>query len=169
MTFKKAVNQTPHLAGMLKPGLQALRPCDKDHIDVEEPRLLSGSVDIDTALLRVEPNANRWDFAIAYRHKNCHQEFIYWVETHTGSDNQISLVLKKYSWLRNWLKHDGITLNSFNREFVWVPSGATSFTAGATQVKQLAVQGLRYSGSHFRILENRPTLATLPKQQGHKK
>jgi len=44
-------------------------------------------------LQQTEPNAHRWDFAIAYQHTNRTKEFIYWVETHTGSDNQISTVL----------------------------------------------------------------------------
>jgi hypothetical protein len=35
--------------------------------------------------------------------------------------------------------------------YVWVPSGATSFTKGAPQVKSLAEQGLHYSGTVFRI------------------
>ena len=93
MTFRQAVGQTPRLKGTWKAGLGALRAEDKPHIKPEDPKRLRGSVDVDTALQQTEPNAHRWDFAIAYQHTNRTKEFIYWVETHTGSDNQISTVL----------------------------------------------------------------------------
>ena len=70
MTFREAVEATPNLSGTFRDGLQALRAEDKPHIDVENTRKLSGSVDLDAALQRAEPSANRWDFAIAYRHTN---------------------------------------------------------------------------------------------------
>ncbi len=94
---------------------------------------------------------NRWDFAIGYQHANRSDEFIYWVETHTGSDAQIDKMFKKLSWLKVWLTGTGRNLAKFDKMFVWVPSGATSFTKGSTQVKKLADQGLFYSGSLFRI------------------
>ena len=69
MTFKEAVTQTPNLETAWQPGLQALRAEDKSHVKAENTRRLSGSADVDTALLLREPQANRWDFAIGYRHK----------------------------------------------------------------------------------------------------
>ena len=45
-------------------------------------------------------------------------------------------------------------LAKFDKLYVWAPSGATSFTGGATQVKKLADQGLHYSGAVFRIPVN---------------
>src|SRR5579863_4358631 len=107
MTFRQAVERTPNLEQAWRAGLQALRPEDRPHISPEEPQNLRGSADIDTALLKTEPQANRWDFAIAYQHTNLHNEFIYWVETHTGSDSQVSVVLKKFEWLKSWLRLNG--------------------------------------------------------------
>lgn len=156
MKFRTAVKNTVHLRDAWRPGLEALRSRDKRCISPDNTRKLSGSVDIDAALQAVEPNANRWDYAIGYRHTNRTNDFVYWVETHTGSDSQIGVVLRKLEWLKGWLRGDGRNLAGFEREFVWVPSGATSFTQGSTQVKQLATQGLRYSGSVFRIADSRP-------------
>ena len=112
---------------------------------------------MDTALLPKEPQANRWDFAIGYQHKNRKDEFIYWVETHTGSDDQIKVVLKKLAWLKTWMRRDGQHLASFERDIIWVSSGHTLFTKGSAQVKTLAQKGLIYSGAVLRIpSERRP-------------
>ena len=120
-----------------------MRAEDKLHIKAKDTRCLSGSVDIDTALLEKEPNANRWDYVISYKQPK-NKEFLYWVETHTGSDKEIKVVLKKLEWLKNWLNNDGSKLAKFERKFIWVASGKTSFTNGSTQVKILAEKGLQY-------------------------
>jgi hypothetical protein len=151
VTFKQAVEQTPNLEDAWRCGLQALRAEDRPHVVPDDPRELTGSADIDAALRPAEPNANRWDFAIGFQHTNRNEELIYWIETHTGSDSQISVVLRKLDWLLNWLKGDGQKLAVFEREIVWVASGATSFTKGAKQVKILAAKGIRYSGARLRI------------------
>jgi hypothetical protein len=156
VTFRKAVEQTPNLDGAWRPGLQALRAEDKPHVKPQDPRRLRGSADIDTALQPKEPNANRWDFAIGYQHKTHQGEFIYWVETHTGSDDQIRVVLRKLEWLKAWLRQDGQRLARFARDFVWVSSGYTLFTKGSAQVKTLAQKGLIYSGAVLRIPNDRP-------------
>jgi hypothetical protein len=155
VTFKEAVNQTPNLETAWQPGLQALRAEDKPHIIAEDTRRLRGSADVDTALLSREPQANRWDFAIGYQHTNRKVEFIYWVETHTGSDDQIKVVLKKLDWLKNWLRTDGHQLARFDRDITWVSSGHTLFTKGSSQVKTLAQKGLIYSGAKLRIPDRR--------------
>ena len=56
MTFKAAVEETPSLADAWRSGLGALRGADKQHIDAEDSRLLSGSVDVDTTLRATCPN-----------------------------------------------------------------------------------------------------------------
>jgi len=153
MGFKEEVEATPNLQGKWMAGLGALRARDKVRIDPENTstKYLRGSVDVDTAWQKLDPQGNRWDFAIGYQHDNRSDEFIYWVETHTGDQGQIDVLFRKLQWLKNWLRGQGQTLAAFDRMFVWVPSGATSFSGGSTQVKKLADQGLFYSGSRFRI------------------
>lgn len=157
MTFKDAVGQTPNLESSWRAGLGALRAEDKPHIKAEDTRRLCGSADVDTALQRKEPQANRWDFAIGYQHTNHNDEFIYWVETHTGSDDQIKVVLKKLLWLKTWLKASGKNLTPFACDFLWVSSGYTFFTKGSRQVKELAQKGIIYSGSRLSIRNERPS------------
>jgi len=162
--FKCAVEDTPGLKGAWKAGLQALRPEDKPHIFVENTSTsrLRGSVDIDTALRKAYPNANRWDFAIGYQHTNRKEECVYWVELHTASDSQVKVVLAKHAWLLQWLAGDGKLLNAFERNFVWLSSGSTSFTPGSPQRKRLAQVGLlprdrrlTQTGTNFRIMNER--------------
>jgi hypothetical protein len=155
MIFKTAVAETPHLKDSFREGLQALRAEDKEHIEVEDPRKLAGSVDVDTALQKDEPQANRWDFAIAYQHTNRRQEFIYWTELHTASDSQVKVVIKKAQWLINWLKKGGQPLADFERDILWVSSGKTSFNLTGYQQKQMAAAGLRHVGSKLRIRNQR--------------
>jgi hypothetical protein len=155
VSFKRAVARTPNLQNAWQPGLQALRARDRQHIQPENPRRLRGSADIDAALRATEPRASRWDYAIGYQHTNRREEYIYWVETHTGSDEQIKIVLEKLEWLKNWLRHDGQPLAAFKRDFIWISSGHTLFTTGSAQVKMLAQQGLVYSGSILRIPNQR--------------
>lgn len=155
MTFKAAVEKTPNLENAWRAGLQALRAEDKPHIEAQDTRKLTGSVDVDAALLHAEPNANRWDFGIAYQHTNRDAEVIYWVELHTASDSQVSVVIRKAQWLINWLKNEGRALAAFERDIVWVSSGATSFTPSATKLKQMSQLGMRPCGTILRIRNNR--------------
>jgi len=155
MSFKKAVKKTHLLENAFEKGLGALRPEDKPHIQAEDTRKLIGSVDIDKAYTSEDPNGNRWDFAIGYKHSNRKADFVYWVELHTASDSQIKVVIKKARWLLNWFKSCGKELAKFDREIVWVSSGSTRLTPSASQSKQLAQSGLKQTGGTLKINNRR--------------
>ena len=67
----------------------------------------------------------------------------------------MNVVLAKLLWLRNWLAANNNPLRQFERDFVWVCSGATSFTHTAPRIKQIAQHGLQYKGSVLRIPKRR--------------
>ena len=150
--FRQKVDSIPALKGFWQEGLQALRSEDKPHIVPEDTRKLKGSVDVDKAYEKLAPQANRWDFAIAYQHTNRKEEVVYWVELHTASDSQVKVVIKKAQWLLEWLKTEGKPLADLERSLVWVSSGNTSFTRGAPQLKKIAQAGLKYAGNKLAIL-----------------
>jgi hypothetical protein len=158
MSFREAVEKTPGLENAYQIGLQALRARDKPHVDPEDPRGLTGSVDIDTAFQQSDPQANRWDFGVAYKHSNRANDVIYWLELHTANDSEIKVVIKKALWLRGWLNGIGMPLSTFERDIVWVSSGPTSITLSAPQRKQMAQVGLRYIGRALRIPTRRANL-----------
>jgi len=116
-----------------------------------------GSADVDSALRAHEPNAHRWDFAVGHRHTNRQKDCVYWVEIHTANDKEVKVVLDKLRWLKSWLARPGSLLNQFERDFVWVSSGSTSFTLGAPQRKTFAQLGLQHKGKVLRIPTLRPS------------
>lgn len=155
MTFREAVQRTRGLENAWRDGFQALRAEDKPHIQAEKTRALRGSVDIDAAYQQAEPHANRWDFAIGYQHSNREKEVVYWVELHTASDSQIKVVIRKAQWLLSWFTGAGKRLSRFEKEILWVSSGATKISPTAPQRKQMAQAGLRQVGGILRIPEKR--------------
>lgn len=155
ITFKDTVAETKGLETAYQKGLQALEQKCKAHIDAEDTRKIKGSVFVDVAYLATDPNGNRWDYGIAYKHTNREEEVIYWVETHTASDSQVSRVLAKAVWLQKWFKGMGKKLAEFEKEILWVSSGATTFTLSSTQRKQMATLGLRTTGGKLRIRNKR--------------
>jgi hypothetical protein len=120
-------------------------------VEPENPRLLKGSADIDSAFQGVEPNAHRWDFAIGFRHTNWQADFVYWVEIHTANDKEVNVVLEKFRWLKLWLAGDGRLLSPFKRDFIWLSSGPASFNPNSPKLKSLAQQGLQHRGRILRI------------------
>jgi hypothetical protein len=154
MKFKEAVGKVAGLEQALREGLRALRAQDRPHIDAEDTRRLRGSVDVDAALRKQHPNANRWDFAIGYEHVD-RNEVVYWVEIHPASDAHINTVIAKAQWLLRWLKNGSNALANFEREIIWVSSGNTSLTPSAPQRKRMAQAGLVQRGRMLRIRNKR--------------
>lgn len=155
MTFQQAVAATPRLKNCFRAGLQALRAEDRPRVEAEDTRRLAGSVDVDAAWRQIDPRASRWDFAVAYRHSIPNREFVYWTEMHTASDSEVKVVIKKAQWLLNWLRNEGHHLARFEREIIWVSSGATKLNLTGYQQKQMATVGLRHIGAKLRIRNQR--------------
>lgn len=151
MTFKQAVERTAEIRNAFQPGLGALRRMDRAHITADNPRLLKGSVDLDKALHTKYPNANRWDYGIGQKPANSNQERVFWVEVHPNRAGEVEVVLAKLEWLKHWLRDCAKNLDKLQREFIWVSSGATTFTLTAPKQKQLALLGLQRKGGHFTI------------------
>jgi hypothetical protein len=154
MTFPDAVRGTVALRDGYREGLQALRRTDQRHVDVENARHVSGSVDVDATLHGVFPNAPRWDYAIGYRSSHRGKEIVYWVEIHPANDGSVKKVLAKLDWLKKWMPENAPKLNAMPRRFVWVSSGKTSFTPNSPQQKQLAAHGLQHRGRLLRIRDS---------------
>jgi len=153
VTTEQAVNATPHLNGKWEKGLQALRAEDKPHVKAADTRAITGSVDVDSALARLPEHAqaNRWDFAIGYEHEDRDEECLYWVELHTASVSEVDSVLAKLRWLLRWLQGDGKALDAFERDFIWVSSGATHYTLNGPQRRAFADHALRQTGGILHI------------------
>jgi len=143
MTFRRAVAGTPSLRDAYQPGLRALSARDAGRLHVEEPRWLTGSVNLDEALRAAQPRAPRWDYGIGYRHS--HQEEALWVEVHPASSLHIDEVLKKLRWLQEWLKNEAPNLHKLTRAgFYWIATdGQVALSPHSPQARRLAKAGLR--------------------------
>ena len=154
MKFKQAVLNTPILASAYKSGLQALTTTDAGRIHCDQPRLLSGSVNIDSALVRTMPNASRWDYAIGVKRNQISDEVI-WLEVHPASSTgEVDNVLAKLNWLRNWVAQNAPNLDILPREYVWVSTGPVAFSSNSPQHRRLAASGLRFAGRRYSILSS---------------
>ena len=151
MTFKQAVEGTPEIADAWKAGLQALPAVDRQRIDVRKTRSLSGSVNLDSTLRSNYPSESRWDYGVGYRTGGRNGETVYWVEVHPATSGDVSVVLRKLDWLKQWLHDKAPKLNGMRKEFVWISSGKTSFTSSSPQAKRIAAHGFRHSGGRLRI------------------
>jgi hypothetical protein len=150
--FKAAVENVTDLRDAWKPGLQALKPESRDHIDAADNSQLRGSVDLDTALKSLFPSASRWDYGIGHRPENIeNQDVVYWIEIHPATDGEVKSVINKVQWLKNWLRTAAKDLNSLPRKFIWISTGSTKFTPGSPQQKRLSQENCEQVGRFFTI------------------
>ena len=105
--FKTAVLATPDIAGCWRPGLQALLGEHRQKIDLSDHTLCEGSVDIDksTADQGLYLRENRWDYVLGY------EKQAYFVEVHSANTGEVSTVLKKLQWLKDWLLEHALEIN----------------------------------------------------------
>lgn len=146
-TFAKDVDATIG-AGYLRVGLSALKALDRGRITVLDTRNLMGSVDIDAAFAKKQPNAHRWDYLIGQAQST--QIALHWIEVHPAqSGEDLRVVLKKFDWLKKL-----ISLTSLDkyrpRQFVWIASGRTAFNPRSPQQKRIADAGCALVG-HLKI------------------
>ena len=151
MTFQQAVENTANIATAYRTGLRALRRTDRRHITAEDTGRISGSVDLESALQALLPNAPRWDYGVGHRPTNGRGEMVYWIEIHPANSGEIKAVLAKLNWLKNWLQTHARDLHGMKAAFVWVSSGKTTLSPTAPQRKKMALVGLQQKGHHFRI------------------
>ena len=152
MRFRQAVERTDGLDGAYRAGLGALRPTDRRHVRASDPGTLTGSMDLDTALKPSHPNAPRWDYGVAQAKNGRRRERVYWIEVHPAtSDASMKEVERKFEWLLRWLAGRGRRLQVFEKDFIWISSGATRLNSRSPAAKRLAQRGLQAVGGHSRI------------------
>ncbi len=150
MRFKDAVEKTDDLAEAYESGLQALKSIDRRRIQCQNPRDLTGSVDLDGALRDSHPNDPRWDYGIGVRETRGSDRVI-WIEVHPASSSHIQDVLSKFRWLRQWLTSSASWLNRLSAEYVWIASGSVRLPKNSPQRKKLAAQGIRFEGNRLQV------------------
>ena len=152
-TLSNAIRKIPSLTGELKQGLQALRKSHRKVIVTEDPRKLSGSIDIDTALEPKYPNDHRWDYCIGVQGSQ-NSDSLVWVEFHPANSHSVSEMVAKAEWLKQWLKSAGkplLALMKKKTDLRWVPTGPVAIRQGGKQGKILAQAGIKFPRRAIRL------------------
>ena len=140
-TFELAVQATADLTNdCYQTGLKAL----KSHslkITLEDPLECTGSVDIDTCLTFKYPQSNRWDYCFCYKSE------AYFVEVHAAYTGEVSTVLKKLQWLKDWLNNEAPEINLLRARskppFYWIQSNNFKILPGSSQYRQVIQKGIK--------------------------
>lgn len=138
MSFKEDVERIQEIDTCYQPGLQALSG-DSGKIQCQDTRDLDGSVNLDECVRPIYPNDSRWDYIVSYRDRN------FFIEVHPASTGEVKEIVKKVTWLKQWLKAKGTVLvknKADNQPFRWVASGKIAITKTGKYAKQLAQNGV---------------------------
>lgn len=139
-TFKEIVAQTPDISNCYQPGLQAFSKSYRSKINLSNPNLCNGSVELDKCVETKYPQQSRWD------HMLCYQDEVYFVEFHHASTGAVSTMLAKLEWLKNWLVLNAPLINNYKATsrspFVWIHTGGNSILPQSNQARRIAQAGL---------------------------
>lgn len=136
MRFRLAVLNTAEICAGYSAGLGALSGSSAK-VSLSTPRHCEGSVDIDQCLRAIYPNDNRWDYAVGY------DDHVYFIEVHPASTSDVSIVLNKLSWLRQWLDARAPELKTLQHSFHWLATGGVHILPSSPQARKLAISGLK--------------------------
>lgn len=74
--LKTAVEHTDDVKGNFKAGLGAIKNNERQKFVVPDPRLIGGSLDIDSSTRDKYPDNFRWDYAVEYKNETFSSKFI---------------------------------------------------------------------------------------------
>jgi hypothetical protein len=149
-TFTDAVKAAPSpVAAALRSGKQALSRAHRRQVVCEDEARLTGSIDLDAALAQdpEHANANRWDYGLGYKDPGGRESAV-WVEVHSAETSEVSTVIRKLRWLKDYLPTNCPALWALTRatreelRFVWVASGRYAILPNSPQIRALRAAGL---------------------------
>ena len=159
MTFKKAVEAAPHPVNRAyRPGKQALESRHRGQVTCADSRRLKGSIFLDAALAQEPGYADkpRWDYGLGYKPMNG-RECAVWIEVHSATTKEVSAVLRKLQWLRDWLNSEAEQLKKmtlFTKDdfrFVWIASSGIKIPRNSRQARQLSQSGIPSPLKHLSL------------------
>lgn len=144
--FVDAVDRCHELRGTAQPGLSALGS-DSATVCADDTRLLDGSVNIDDVLKTLYPNAARWDYAVGFDGE------VYFIEVHPAATKNIDEMIRKLTWLRQWLLEKAPELKALHRceVYYWIPSGRVRILKTSSQYRRIAASKLKISPSPLHL------------------
>lgn len=159
MTFKEAIDAAPQPVNRAyRPGKQALESRHRGKVSCADSRRLTGSIFLDSALAQVRGYTNkpRWDYGLGYKPENGRERAI-WVEVHSATTREVSAVLKKLQWLRDWLNSEAEQLKKMtflakdDIRFVWIASSSVKIPKNSPQFRRLNQSGISIPQKHLSL------------------
>jgi NAD(P)H-nitrite reductase large subunit len=140
-TFKEAVESTPDVCNCYMVGKQAIISSDRNKCELTVQSKCGGSLFIDECLKQQNkyPQDNRWDYAIDYNSE------VFFFEVHTANTSQVSTVLKKLQWLKDWLIRKAPEINSIKASapYYWVHTNGYHILPNSSQERSVIQKGLK--------------------------
>lgn len=140
-SFKQAVQSTIEVKHCYCEGKQAIKNEEKGKVELIDPRQCGGSLFIDQCLLdqKLYTCDNRWDYAIDYKGE------VFFFEVHTASSDQVSTVLKKLQWLKDWLNQKAPEINKLKSisAYYWVQSSGYHILPNSVYERLVVQKGLK--------------------------
>lgn len=152
MNFEEAVGVVDSpVRHAYRKGKQALQGKHRELVDCNDPRRITGSVDLDSALAGQPRHAqkSRWDYGLGYKSRSGVERAI-WIEIHPAATSDVKQVIQKFVWLRQWLKSEARQLMKLTETsspgvpaYIWIATGSVRILRHSPQAKQLSVCGLK--------------------------
>jgi hypothetical protein len=140
-TFEQAVKATVEVQNCYQKGKLAIKRNERVKVELSDPQLGGGSLFIDQCLISqgLYPNANRWDYAIDYNGE------VFFFEVHSANSSEVSTVLNKLDWLKDWLHQKATEINAIKAKspFYWVQSNGYHILPNSRQERTVIQKGLK--------------------------
>ena len=131
----------------IRQGLGAMRNRDVDLIAEAERVTVADSIDLDAAMRRERPQANRWDYLVSVPAALS----VVGIEPHTAKDSEITVVIAKRAEALAYLR-DHLRTGHRVARWLWVSSGKVGFSAMERARRRLAQKGIEFVGREVRRL-----------------
>jgi hypothetical protein len=132
-------------------GLQAIEGVHRTCVRIDDPRRLTGSVDLDKAFMAAEHGATRWDYGLGYFAKGGKPECVVWFEVHPAQTSEVGRFLQKLAWLKRKISLSPALASMTDAEerrngtpYHWVATEAgVHIVARMPQARRLFAEGIR--------------------------
>ena len=140
-SFKDAVLVTDEVKLCFREGKQAILNAERSKVELINTAKCGGSIFIDQCLFdqKLYPNANRWDYAIDYNGE------VFFFEIHNARSGEVSTVLKKLDWLKDWLHSKAPEINSMKAKspYYWIQSNGYHISKNSSHERNAIQNGLK--------------------------
>lgn len=142
-TFKEAVESTADVKLCYHKGIQALEHRHRMKIQFSDTSQCNGSLFIDKCVTdqKKYPQANTWDYAVAYKGE------VFFVEVHSANTSEVRTVLRKLEWLKMWLRDHAPEIEKLKAKskfpFYWIQSDRFDIAPNSAQLREAIQKKLK--------------------------